>query len=77
MAFSASFDVGGLVRYWAIEYHRTVFHLSSAALAWLNLGALVFVISLIVHLRTRRPYETSDEAITRQRLAAAAESSTS
>lgn len=77
MAFSASFDIGGLITYWVIEYHRTGFHLSSAPVAWLSLGAIVFVISLIVHLRTRRPFETSEVAIKRQTLAAAAKSSPS
>jgi len=70
MAFSASFDVGGLITYWVIEYHRTGFHVSSAGVTWLILGALAFVISSIVHFRSRGPHETSDEAIARQTLAA-------
>jgi hypothetical protein len=36
----------------------------------LILGALAFVISSIVHFRSRGPHETSDEAIARQTLAA-------
>jgi hypothetical protein len=71
MAFSASFDVGGLVTYWIIEYRRTGFHVSGAGVAWLTLGALVFIISSTIHLGSRRPYETSDQAISRQTLAAA------
>lgn len=71
LAFSASLVIGGLVTYWAIEYRRMGFHVSSAGVVWLTLGALVFVISSIIHLRSRRPHETSEEAIKRQTLAAA------
>lgn len=70
MAFSASFDVGGVITYWIIEYRRTGFDLSSSAVVWLALGALVFTAATIAHLRARRPVETSSEAIQRQVLAA-------
>ena len=70
MVFSASFDVGGLITYWILEYRRTGLHVSSAAVAWLTLGALAFVISSIIFLTSRRTRETSGEAIARQTLAA-------
>lgn len=70
MAFSASFDVGGVITYWIIEYRRTGLDLSSAAVTWLVLGALVFFVATVVHLRARRPTETSSQAIERQILAA-------
>lgn len=76
MAFFASFEVGGLITYWVIEHHRTGFHISSAGLSWLAVGAVAFLISLVVYLRSRRPKETSDEAIKRQTLAAAARATT-
>lgn len=55
MAFGASFDVGRLIAYWAMEYRREGVHLSRAAVTWLNLGALVFAISAIIDFRLRRP----------------------
>ena len=76
MVFFASFDVGGLITYWIIEHHRTGFHLSSAGVSWLAVGAVAFLISLVVHLRSRRPKETSDDAIKRQTLAAEARATT-
>lgn len=74
---SASFAVGGLIVYGATEYRGAGSHLSGATVAWLNLGVIDIVISLIVHLRTRRPDETSDEAIQRPALSAAAKLSSS
>ena len=66
MAFSASFIVGGLITYWIKNHAVTGFALSGAAVALVVVAGLVFVASAITFVVSRRPKETSAQAIERQ-----------
>ncbi len=66
MAFSASFIVGGLTTYWIRNHAATGFALGGAAIVLLVVAIVIFVVSAIVTLVSRRPKETSAQAIERQ-----------
>lgn len=66
MAFSASFIVGGLTTYWIKNHAATGLALNGAAIALVAVASIVFVASTVTYLWSRRPKETSAQAIERQ-----------
>ena len=66
MAFSASYIVGGLITYWIKNHATTGFALSGVPIELVVMASIIFVASAITYVASRRPKETSAQAIERQ-----------